>query len=267
MVLILFHAISKAFLFLCVGVIDHSIWSRNIEDMQGLAGKLPLISGITIVGILSMVLIPFGAVFGKWTAIEAAGASGAYLFPLSLTFLVIGSAATTVFWAKWMGRFISQTPSSEKPRLEPFQPGYYIPVLILISSALAFSVMISPVYNSLIAPAVQAFYPLALTTGSGFLTSLTGSFAGWPLFVVLAVVLALIPVFIRFRSKQTRAAYMCGENMAYDVAGFRSVADGETALETGGMYLGRYFGSRKLDISFKIVASVILATLFILVLP
>jgi ech hydrogenase subunit A len=267
MVLILFHAISKAFLFLCVGVIDHSIWSRNIEDMQGLAGKLPLISGITIVGILSMVLIPFGAVFGKWTAIEAAGASGAYLFPLSLTFLVIGSAATTVFWAKWMGRFISQTPSSEKPRLEPFQPGYYIPVLILISSALAFSVMISPVYNSLIAPAVQAFYPLALTTGSGFLTSLTGSFAGWPLFVVLAVVLALIPVFIRFRSKQTRAAYMCGENMAYDVAGFRSVADGETALETGGMYLDRYFGSRKLDISFKIVASVILATLFILVLP
>jgi len=266
MVLIVFHAISKAFLFLCVGIIDHSIGSRNIEAMQGLARKLPLISGITIIGILSMVLIPFGAVFGKWTAIEATGASGGYLFPLSLAFLVIGSAATTVFWAKWMGQLLSQSPVAEKVRLEAFRPGYYVPVLILIASALVFSIMISPVYSSLIGPAVQAFYPAAITTGSGFLTSIAGSFTSWPLFVVLGVLLALIPVLIRVRAKQIRAAYMCGENMASDVVGFRSVADGETELKMGGLYLDGYFSGTGLERAFKIIASVVLAGLFLAVL-
>ena len=36
MLLIIFHAVVKALLFLCVGAIEHHIASRDIEDMRGL---------------------------------------------------------------------------------------------------------------------------------------------------------------------------------------------------------------------------------------
>ena len=48
--LIIFHAISKGMLFLCAGTIEHLIWSREIEDMEGLAAKAPLTTLITIAG-------------------------------------------------------------------------------------------------------------------------------------------------------------------------------------------------------------------------
>jgi ech hydrogenase subunit A len=265
-VLIIFHAISKALLFLNVGIIEHSIRSRDIEDMQGLSRRLPLITGITIAGIVSMILIPFGALFGKWTAIEATGASSAYLAPLMLVFLVIGSAATTVFWVKWMGRLLSQSPSTEKVKTEPFSPVYHVPVLILIGGALVFSVMITPLYRSLIAPAVSSFYPLAITAGNGLIHSAIGAFASWPLFIALAVPLILGPLLVRLKASQTRAAYMCGENTTLSSPRFRSVADEETELRTGGMYLDRYLGNIKLDNSLKLVALAILVVLFVVVI-
>ena len=41
--LIIFHAVSKALLFLCVGTIEQKIGSRDIEDMRGVYRSLPVI--------------------------------------------------------------------------------------------------------------------------------------------------------------------------------------------------------------------------------
>jgi formate hydrogenlyase subunit 3/multisubunit Na+/H+ antiporter MnhD subunit len=35
--LIIFHAIAKGLLFLCVGLVEHKIDSRNIDDMAGMS--------------------------------------------------------------------------------------------------------------------------------------------------------------------------------------------------------------------------------------
>ncbi|HET8689095.1 MAG TPA: proton-conducting transporter membrane subunit, partial [Methanosarcina sp.] len=48
--LILFHAISKALLFLCTGEIEHTIGSRDIEDMSGLIKKAPLLTTLASLG-------------------------------------------------------------------------------------------------------------------------------------------------------------------------------------------------------------------------
>ena len=39
--LIIFHAVSKSLLFLCVGTVEHQIGSRDIEDMNGLITRMP----------------------------------------------------------------------------------------------------------------------------------------------------------------------------------------------------------------------------------
>ena len=192
--LLIFHAISKGLLFLCAGAIEHHIWSRNIEDMEGIARKLPLLTGITMAGMLSMLVAPFGVLIAKWGAMEAASGIGVWS-TLVLVLLMLGSGATTVFWAKWIGRFLCHSPVPGSSKMEPFIPLYHGILLMLITFAVVFSILIAPLYNSIVAPALaEAGYnaAAAFTTGAGFLKSPMGVFAAWPIFIIITLAL-LIP--------------------------------------------------------------------------
>ena len=103
--LIIFHAIAKSLLFLCVGTIENRIGSRNIEDMGGLIVRMPKIAIMMFIGMAGMFLAPFGMVISKWAAIEAFITA-----PFGLIFIAIlafGGSATVFFWSKWMGKIIS----------------------------------------------------------------------------------------------------------------------------------------------------------------
>lgn len=97
--LIVFHAIAKGLLFLCVGVIEHKLHSRNIDDMSGLILKMPRLSIMLQIGMAGMFLAPFGMLISKWAVLKAVLDS----LPLLSVFIVFGSAATLFFWVKWMG--------------------------------------------------------------------------------------------------------------------------------------------------------------------
>ena len=58
--LIIFHAIAKSLLFLCVGTVEHQIGSRNIEDMSRLIVRMPKVAVMMLLGIAAMFLAPFG---------------------------------------------------------------------------------------------------------------------------------------------------------------------------------------------------------------
>jgi ech hydrogenase subunit A len=103
--LIIFHAIAKSLLFLCVGTVENRIGSRNIEDMGGLIVRMPKIAIMMFIGMAGMFLAPFGMVISKWAAIEAFIQA-----PFGLIFIAIlafGGSATVFFWSKWMGKIIS----------------------------------------------------------------------------------------------------------------------------------------------------------------
>ena len=109
--LILFHAIAKSLLFLCVGTVEHRIGSRNIEDMAGLIVRMPKLAVMMFIGIAGMFLAPFGMVISKWAALEAFVKA-----PFGLIFIAIlafGGSLTVFFWSKWMGKIISVTPEQE----------------------------------------------------------------------------------------------------------------------------------------------------------
>ena len=52
--LIIFHAVAKCLLFLCVGVVEHKIHSRDIEDMAGLIITMPKLSIMMQIGMAGM---------------------------------------------------------------------------------------------------------------------------------------------------------------------------------------------------------------------
>ncbi|MGA2439948.1 MAG: proton-conducting transporter membrane subunit [Tepidisphaeraceae bacterium] len=100
--LIIFHAIAKCLLFLCVGVVEHKLHSRDIEAMSGLIVKMPQVAVMMLVGMAGMFLAPFGMLISKWAVLKAVVDAS----PMLTVFIVFGSSATLFFWAKWMGKLL-----------------------------------------------------------------------------------------------------------------------------------------------------------------
>lgn len=264
--LLIFHAISKGLLFLCAGAIEHHIWSRNIEDMEGIARKQPILTGITIAAMLSMLVAPFGVLITKWGAMGAASGIGVWS-TLVLVLLMLGSGATTVFWAKWIGRFLCQSPVPGRAKREPLIPLYHGILLILIAFAVVFSILIAPVYNGVVAPSLtEAGYnaALAFTTGTWFLKSPIGIFAAWPIFIIIALALLIPTLITRATPEASRSSYMCGENVEIGVDEFVAVADERTELKTGGFYIENTLGEGNLNRFVVPTGIVLLVILFVL---
>ena len=108
--LVIFHAIAKSLLFLCVGTAEHHIGSRDIEDMDLLFERMPRLSRMMIVGIMIMFLAPFGMLVAKWATLVTFVDTRQFALLLMLAF---GSAATFMFWAKWIGKLAGITGTSD----------------------------------------------------------------------------------------------------------------------------------------------------------
>ncbi|WP_017613919.1 DUF4040 family protein [Nocardiopsis salina] len=52
------HALFKAALFMMVGVIDHQVGTRDLRELGGLARRMPVSAGVTVLSVLSMAGIP-----------------------------------------------------------------------------------------------------------------------------------------------------------------------------------------------------------------
>jgi ech hydrogenase subunit A len=264
--LLFFHAISKCLLFLCAGTIEHYVWSRNIEDMEGIARNFPVLGGITIIGALSMLVAPFGVLICKWGAMETATQTGVWS-TLVLIMLMIGSGATTFFWAKWIGRLLCHSPVPGGAKREPFIPLYHGILLILIGFAVIFSILIVPVYNGIVAPSLtEAGYAAAFTTNYWFLKSSLGIFITWPVFVVIALAWVLASLTARAKPETSRSAYMSGENVEIGTDEFVGLGDERTQLKTGGFYAEGILGEKKLLRFIVPIGIVFLIILFVLVM-
>jgi ech hydrogenase subunit A len=103
LLLIIFHAVAKSLLFLCVGIIEYKLGSRDIEDMDFLIMRLPKLTAVMMIGMAGMFLAPFGMIISKFVTLKAFVNSN----PVMAIILAYGSAATVIFWTKWMGKIMS----------------------------------------------------------------------------------------------------------------------------------------------------------------
>jgi ech hydrogenase subunit A len=109
LLLIIFHAVAKSLLFLCVGVIDYKLHSRDIEDMDYLIVKMPKVAAMMNIGIAGMFLAPFGMVISKAVTLKAL----VDVHPLLGVSLAFGGGAITFFYTKWMGKTLMVTQAVE----------------------------------------------------------------------------------------------------------------------------------------------------------
>ena len=250
--LIIFHAFSKALLFLSVGDIEQHTGSLDIEVMRGLYARMPRTALITVLGIVTMMLPPFGVLLTKWIAIEAASK---HLFVIVL--LAVGSALMVVYWSRWAGILLS---APYEPRVSPEQQGVLtrLPLLVLAGGAVVLSLCAPFLYSELVVPMLPA---PPFTIRAGIFENPTGAFVLYPVALVLALGF-VCAVFAAGKARKARFSgpYLSGAQTA-DPESFEGPMNKPVAVSSGIYYFESIFGEEKLTIWFNICGGMLMALL------
>lgn len=254
-----FHAVSKGLLFLCVGAIEQKIGSRDIEDMGGIMYRMPVTTMIALLGMVAMVAPPFGMLLSKWLAIEAAIFS-----PLVLILLVMGSALTVLFWAKWIGR-IQTVSYHEKYEIESLPGTVFASLFVLAAGVVLTGLLAFPLIPAM-EPMVRDAYVSVLLPDSSFRAlRAAGGFISWPVFLFAGVGLLAAFVAVRnFKPASIRAPFLCGENVGgTDVSySFRSLMDKPDTAWSKSLYLKPVFSEDRITFWGNVVACMVILTMF-----
>jgi ech hydrogenase subunit A len=265
--LMVFHAVSKALLFLCVGTIEQGIGSRDIEAMQGLFYKMPFTTVISVIGMISMLLPPFGVLLTKWLAIEAA-----VKLPIVLIMIILGSAFTMVFWAKWIG-IIMTLSYHAKYKMEKLALTIRGSLIFLVLAVLITGIDINTIFKTLVSPFLRDF----LKTGAGIVLNSNnglwlvgtagkpvGGFSSFYFFLILFFIVLMVPYFInRSRPELLKPPYLCGANTD-DLKGLEFTAPADTVdnVIVQNYYFAGVFGETRLTPWINFMAAAIILIMF-----
>ena len=238
--LIIFHAVAKSLLFLCVGTLEHRIGSRDIEDMDNVLIKMPTLAVMVLIGIGGMFVAPFGMLISKWAAIRAFIHAGPVMSPILILLLAYGSAVTVFFWTKWMGKImgVSVLRTGHDPLEDAISPderfAHWAHTVLTVGICLAFPL----VSSRLVEPYTAQVFSQAAGMEAGNLM-LTG--------IMVALLLILPAIAFPYQSKAGYVfgtAYMAGRNEYPDRMFDGSLAQRRKATLKN-YYLAGLFGEEK----------------------
>ncbi len=232
--LIIFHAIAKGLLFLCVGTTEHNIHSRNIEDMGGLILRLPKIAVMMQIGMAGMFLAPFGMLISKWAVLKALVVSP-YMAMVFL--LAVGSSATLFFWVKWMGKLITVMGPQENVE-KGVTVSEWTPLYILAG----LTIVVCAIFPLISTHLVEVYLINIYNT-----TVMVMSQGNTLIMLLMMVMVLLFPLTFLNYGKNVRVtdAYLGGANVQGSTQFTGSTGD-VTDLETKNYYLENIFGESKL---------------------
>ncbi len=225
--LIIFHAVSKCLLFLCVGVVEHKTHSRNIEDMSGLVIDLPIIAVMMLIGMAGMFVAPFGMLISKWAVLKAVLDA----YPALSVFIAFGSAATLFFWVKWMGKLI-EVVRARKVLDQHLELGERTALYGLSLATFLACVLFPLISIYAIEPYVKNIYGQSGGIGQGNII----------IMLTMMVMILLFPLsFINYgRGVRVTDAYLGGANLQSSVR-FSGSANQPQDVTMGNYYLREFF--------------------------
>jgi ech hydrogenase subunit A len=191
--------------------------------------------------------------------------------------LVLGSAFTVVFWAKWIGLVLTMSTQKEFKK-ESLLFSVKSSLVFLVTLTFAVSILIIQVYNLLVGKFVQDNIS-TLNTSSiitadslGFhLVTENGIFGGFPVFLffgLFIITLAMIPICLSSSKNSIQSKpYLCGENTD-DPRGVEAYMPGDRIefITSGNYYLKSFFSEEKLTLWLNLISLAIILIMFGVVL-
>jgi ech hydrogenase subunit A len=234
LLLIIFHAVAKSLLFLCVGVIDHKIESRDIEDMDFLIMRMPKVAAMMNIGIAGMFLAPFGMVISKAVTLKAL----VDIHPILGVALAFGGGATMFFYAKWMGKtlMIKQTIENKEHTISLWE---WVTLVGLSFLTIAVCLLFPMISNRLVDPYIYAVYGMSPALEKTTLILIV---------MLMASLLIIFPIGIiynsRHRDYRLVGPYLSGVNV--NETSFTGAMGRTLHPDTCNYYLSRWFGETHL---------------------
>jgi ech hydrogenase subunit A len=252
LLLIIFHAVAKSLLFLCVGIIEYKLGSRDIEDMDYLIMRLPKLTAVMMIGMAGMFLAPFGMIIAKFVTLKAFVDTNLGMAIL----LAYGSAATVFFWAKWMGKIMSIRHGVTEVVEHRVSRWEWITLDILAVSTVAVCLAFPWISSGLIDP--------YLTERFGAIP-VPDTFNVMMIFVIMLGLLILLPLglfYFAFVNKNYKrvGTYLGGANI--DPITFEGAMASTQTIELKNYYLGKYFGEDRLFITGVLVSLTLVLVMF-----
>ena len=250
--LIIFHAVAKSLLFLCVGIIEYKLGSRDIEDMDYLIMRMPKLTAVMMTGMAGMFLAPFGMIISKAATLKAFVDSN----PGMAIILAYGSAATVFFWIKWMGKIMSikhgviQNMEDRVSRWEWITLG--ILAILTVAACIGFPLI-----------AFRLVDPFILEVFGK--TPIVDPFSVYMILFMMVGLLILLPLglfFFGFVNKGYKrvGTYLGGANI--DDVTFEGAMESSQTIELKNYYLEQFFGENRLFNAGVFIALVLLVIMF-----
>ena len=244
--LIIFHAITKSLLFLCVGTAEHNIGSRDIEDMDGLFVRMPKLAGFMLIGIAGMFLAPFGMLISKWAAMTAFVDSGNVILVAIICF---GSAVTAFYWIKWMGKLAGIVAGEERIDQNVHKEETFVHATLVVLTVLV-CLLFPLVSMYMLVPYLEVVF--------GGLSAMVLSADNMIIMVVMVAVLVLLTgLFFGKTNKKIVPIYLAGANKGDNLT-FEGSMHSPVEFKLRNWHLESYFGEKKMNLIGGIACSAML---------
>ena len=252
--LILFHAIAKSLLFLCVGTAEHHIGSRDIEDMDLLFERMPRLARFMMLGIMCMFIAPFGMLIAKWATLV----SFVDMHQVALiVILAFGSAATFMFWAKWLGKLAGIAGTGENVETTVHR-SEWIAIVLMAALLVAGCVLIPLISSYIVEPYIYSVFG---TVGQSIATDNL-----WIACICVAfVVIVLFAGLGRTRTRKVDV-YLSGVGRDHDARTFQNSMSGTSEASARNWYMEDFFGESRVAPVGVVVNIVIMAAALVLAL-
>lgn len=245
--LTIFHAAAKSLLFLCVGTAEHHIGSRDIESMDLLFDRMPRLARLMMLGIMCMFVAPFGMLIAKWATLVSFVDQGQIALIIMLAY---GSAATFMFWGKWIGKLSGIAGSPENVEITVHK-SEWVSLMIMAIIAVIACVCLPAVSNLFVEPYIHG---VSHTVGQAITTDNL-----WISSILAVFVVILLFGGLNGKSKQKRVdVYLAGVNTQNDRRMFTNSLSGESEATVRNFYLDNIFGESKFRRVGEVMCSVII---------
>ena len=256
MFLILFHAVAKSLLFMCVGTAEHHIGSRDIESMDGLFQRMPRLARYMMLGIMVMFIAPFGMLIAKWGTLVSFLDGPAAQSVILVLLLAFGSAATFMFWAKWLGKLsgIAGNPDDVETTVHTSE---WIGTGLMVVLCIVCCIAMPLISDFIVRPYIEGVwgqYFTVLSSDNLWIASICTVF----------VVCVLFGAIGRTSKKKRVGVYLSGISLDNDRRVFKNSMSGETMATSRNWYIESIFGEQAIDPVGTVVCIGIIVAAFII---
>ena len=244
--LIIFHAITKSLLFLCVGTAEHHIGSRMIEDMDGLFARMPKLALFMLIGIAGMFLAPFGMLISKWATMTSFVDSGNFLL---VGIICFGSAVTAFYWVKWMGKLSVVVANETNIEQSVHKSETFVHMTLTILTVVV--CLLFPLIS------IYALVPYLTATFGGVAENLLAPGNMIIMVIMLAVLVLLAAMYFGKSKKEQVPIYLSGVNTGDNRSYYGSMQK-EIEFSTRNWYMESIFGEHKMNVVGDVLSVVML---------